>query len=74
MTLLIAREDVIVLIIFIFIIINNILSFVLGGVMVSVFTVGLKVRGLKHDRGQWIFKGDKSLQQAFLRRGNKESA
>jgi hypothetical protein len=43
----------------------------LGVLMVSVFAIGPKVRGLKHDRGQWIFNGDKIPQHDFLRRGRK---
>jgi hypothetical protein len=30
----------------------------LGGVVVSVLTIGPKVLGFKHGRGQWIFNGD----------------
>jgi hypothetical protein len=32
---------------------------VIGGLVVSVFAIGPKVRVLKSDRGRWIFKGDK---------------
>jgi hypothetical protein len=41
---------------------------VLGGLVVSVLATGSKVSGLRPDRGQWIFKGDKDPQYAFLRR------
>jgi hypothetical protein len=44
---------------------------VLCGVMVSLITTGLKVRGLKLGRGLWIFKGYKNPQNAFLRTGSK---
>jgi hypothetical protein len=43
----------------------------LSGEMVGVLAIGPKVRGFKPGRGRWIFKGDKNLQQAFLRRGSK---
>jgi hypothetical protein len=32
----------------------------LGGLVVSVLATGPKVRGFDHDRGRWIFKGDKN--------------
>jgi hypothetical protein len=32
----------------------------LGGLVVSVFAIGTKVRGLKPGRGRWIFNGDKN--------------
>jgi hypothetical protein len=41
---------------------------VLDGLVVIVFAIGPKVRGYKPGRGRWIFKGDKNLQHAFLRR------
>jgi hypothetical protein len=28
--------------------------------------IGTKVRGFKPSQGQWIFKGNKNLQHAFL--------
>jgi hypothetical protein len=31
----------------------------LGGLVVSVLSIGPKVRGFKPGRGLWIFKGDK---------------
>jgi hypothetical protein len=43
----------------------------LGGLVVIVIAIGHKVHGLKPDRGQWNFKGDKNPQHAFLRRRNK---
>jgi hypothetical protein len=33
---------------------------VLGGVLVIMLAIGPKVRGLKPDLEQWIFKGDKN--------------
>jgi hypothetical protein len=44
---------------------------VLGGVIASVLATGPKVRGFKPGRRRWIFKDDKKLQHAFLRRGSK---
>jgi hypothetical protein len=32
----------------------------LGGVMVIVLAIGLKIRGFKPGRWRWIFKGDKN--------------
>jgi hypothetical protein len=47
------------------------LEVVLGGLLVSVLTIGLEVRGIKPCRGRWIFKGDKNPQYTFHRRGTK---
>jgi hypothetical protein len=33
---------------------------VLGGIIVSVLSIELKVRGLKHGRERWTFKDDKN--------------
>jgi hypothetical protein len=33
---------------------------VLGGLVIIMLVVGLKVRGLKAGRRRWIFKGDKN--------------
>jgi hypothetical protein len=43
----------------------------LGGLVLSVFAIGRKVRGFKPGRGKWIFKGDKYPSHDSLRRGNK---
>jgi hypothetical protein len=43
----------------------------LGGLIVIVLTIIPKVRGLKPDREQWVFKGDTNQQNDFLRRGSK---
>jgi hypothetical protein len=40
---------------------------VLGGLVVIVLAIGLKVRG----RGLWIFMGDTNPYHDFLRRGSK---
>jgi hypothetical protein len=37
----------------------------LGGLVVSVFATGPKVRGFDPDRGQWIFKGVKNPEHHF---------
>jgi hypothetical protein len=48
---------------------------VLGGLVISVVAIGIKVCGFKPDRGRWIFKGDKeNPQHVFLRRGSKPSS
>jgi hypothetical protein len=39
--------------------------------VVNVLATGPKVRGFDPDRGRWIFKGDKSPEHHFLRRGSK---
>jgi hypothetical protein len=39
---------------------------ILGGVVVSLLAPGPKVHRFKPSLGHWIFKGDKSLQHAFL--------
>jgi hypothetical protein len=44
---------------------------VLGGLVVIVLSLGLKVRGFRPGRGRWIFKGDKYLQHDFLWRESK---
>jgi hypothetical protein len=36
-----------------------------------VLAIEPKVRWLKYGQGQWIFKGDKNPQHAFLRRVSK---
>jgi hypothetical protein len=46
---------------------------VLGGLLVSMFAIGPKVFGFKRGRGRWIFKSDKNLQHALLRKGIKSS-
>jgi hypothetical protein len=43
----------------------------LGGRVLIVLAIGPKVPGFKTGREQWIFKGDKNTQHAFLRRGSK---
>jgi hypothetical protein len=45
--------------------------FVLSVLVIRVRVVGPKVREFKPGRGWWIFKGDKSLQHALLRRESK---
>jgi hypothetical protein len=44
---------------------------VLGGVMVSVLTIGPKILGFKPGRGRWILKSDKTPQHDFLRMESK---
>jgi hypothetical protein len=39
--------------------------------MVIVLAIGPKVRGFKPGRVRWIFKGDKSPQHTFLRKGSE---
>jgi hypothetical protein len=45
----------------------------LGGVVVIVFAIGPKVRGLKPGQRRWIFKGDRNPQHDFIRREAKPS-
>jgi hypothetical protein len=45
---------------------------ILCGVMISVLAIGHKVCRFKPGQRRWIFKGNKRLQHAFLRRGNKD--
>jgi hypothetical protein len=44
---------------------------VLGGLILSVIAIGSKVRGFIPGQERLIFKGDKNLRYAFLRRGSK---
>jgi hypothetical protein len=44
---------------------------VLGVLILSVIAIGSKVRGFIPGQEQLIFKGDKNLRYAFLRRGSK---
>jgi hypothetical protein len=46
-------------------------SVFLGGVIVIVLAIGPKVRGFKPGRARWIFKGGKSPQHTFLRKGSE---
>jgi hypothetical protein len=43
----------------------------LGGLVVSVFATGPKVRGFDPDRGRWTYEGDRNPEHHFLRRGSK---
>jgi hypothetical protein len=44
---------------------------VISGVMGNVLAIEPKVHGFNPSQGQWIFKGNKNLQHAFLQRGSK---
>jgi hypothetical protein len=46
---------------------------VLGGVMVIMLVIGPNVRGFKHRRERWSFKGDKIRSTAFFREAVKPS-
>jgi hypothetical protein len=50
---------------------NTMLLCCLSGAIVSMLAIGPKVQGIKPGSGQWIFKGDKIQQHAFLRRVSK---
>jgi hypothetical protein len=47
---------------------------ILGGLVVIVLAMGLKVRGFKPGRGRLIFKGDKNPQHDFFGGEVKPSA